>query len=152
MVKEKILNKNWHSIETKQVLELLTSNATKGLSEQEANERLALFGENVLPEKKKESRLLRFLKHFNDILIYILFIAAIITAILGHWADTIVIAIVAVVNACIGYFQENKAEKALEDIKKMLSHTAQIIRDGKRIEIGAISLSGRRSGSTPPRR
>lgn len=142
MVKEKTFyNKNWHSLEVGEVLEILTTNATKGLSEKDANERLAQFGENVLPEKKKESRLLRFFKHFNDILIYILLIAAVVTAILGHWVDTIVIVIVAVVNASIGYFQENKAEKALEDIKKMLSHTAQIVRDGKRLEIGASHLA-----------
>ena len=141
MIKEEMLhNENWHSIETNQVIELLTSNAIKGLSEKDADERLIKFGENVLPEKKKESRLLRFLKHFNDILIYVLLVAAIVTAVLGHWADTIVIVIVAIVNACIGYFQENKAEKALEDIKKMLSHTAQVLRGGKRIEIGASHL------------
>ncbi|MFR1815882.1 cation-transporting P-type ATPase, partial [Dysgonomonas capnocytophagoides] len=113
----------WHSIDISEGLTKLTTNATKGLSEQEADDRLSRYGENVLPEKKKESKLLRFFKHFNDILIYILLIAAVVTAVLGHWVDTIVIIIVAVVNACIGFFQENKAEKALEDIKKMLSHT-----------------------------
>lgn len=131
----------WHSIDISEGLTKLTTNATKGLSEQEADDRLSRYGENVLPEKKKESKLLRFFKHFNDILIYILLIAAVVTAVLGHWVDTIVIIIVAVVNACIGFFQENKAEKALEDIKKMLSHTAQVIRDGKRIEISASHLA-----------
>jgi len=138
---KRVTNKSWHSQETKEVIELLGTNSTKGLSEVEAQERLNKFGENVLPEKKKESRLIRFFKHFNDILIYILLIAAVVTALLGHWVDTIVIVIVAVVNASIGFFQENKAEKALEDIKKMLSHTAQIIRDGKRVEIGASHLA-----------
>lgn len=142
MEKEKIvLNKNWHSLDTQEVIESLTTNTVKGLSEAEAQERLDKFGENVLPEKKKESKLFRFFKHFNDILIYILLIAAIVTAALGHWVDTVVIVIVAVVNASIGYFQENKAEKALEDIKKMLSHIAPIIRDGKRVEIGASHLA-----------
>lgn len=130
----------WHSIDASEVLTKLTTNKTKGLSQQEVDDRLSRYGENILPEKKKESRLLRFFKHFNDILIYILLIAAVVTAILGHWVDTIVIIIVAVVNACIGFFQENKAEKALEDIKNMLSHTAQVIRDGKRVEIGASHL------------
>lgn len=141
MTKEKsILDKDWHSLEADHVLEMLGTNPSKGLSEDDAHERLIEWGENVLPEKKKENSLIRFFKHFNDILIYILLIAAIVTAVLGHWADTIVIGIVAVVNACIGYFQENKAEKALEDIKKLLSHTAQVIRDGKRLEIGASHL------------
>lgn len=142
MINEKsVLNKSWHSLEINQVLEYLTTSSIKGLSEKDADDRLQEWGENVLPEKKKESRFIRFLKHFNDILIYILLIAGIVTAVLGHWVDTIVIVIVAIVNACIGYFQENKAEKALEDIKKMLSHTAQVIRDGKRIEIGASHLA-----------
>lgn len=138
--KKNILNKSWHSLEVSETLELLSTNAVRGLSEKDVDERLEQYGENVLPEKQQESNLLRFFKHFNDILIYILLIAAIITAILGHWVDTIVIVIVAIVNACIGYFQENKAEKALEDIKKMLSHTAQIVRDGKRLEINASHL------------
>lgn len=139
--KRSILNKSWHSLKISETLDLLSTDAVRGLSEKDVDERLKHYGENVLPEKKQESKLLRFFKHFNDILIYILLIAAIITAVLGHWVDTIVIVIVAIVNACIGYFQENKAEKALEDIKKMLSHTAQIIRDGKRLEIGASHLA-----------
>ncbi|SHG29432.1 cation-transporting P-type ATPase [Dysgonomonas macrotermitis] len=142
MQKETIAtSQSWHSLEVKEILNTLNTNAVKGLSENIASERLEQYGENVLPEKKQESKLVRFFKHFNDILIYILLIAAVVTALLGHWVDTIVILIVAIVNASIGYFQENKAEKALEDIKKMLSHTAQIVRDGKRLEIGASHLA-----------
>ncbi|WP_165041499.1 cation-transporting P-type ATPase [Dysgonomonas sp. ZJ709] len=133
--------KEWYSIEAERVLQKLESDNTKGLSQDEAVQRLNQFGENILPEKKKVSKLIRFLKHFNDILIYILFIAAIVTALLGHYVDTVVILLVAVVNASIGYFQENKAEKALEDIKKMLSLKAQVIRNGTRTEIDASHLT-----------
>ena len=56
----------WYSMNVSEVLTKLTTNATKGLSEQEAGDRLSRYGENVLPEKKKESRLLRFFKHFNE--------------------------------------------------------------------------------------
>lgn len=100
-----------------------------------------MFGENRLPQKKKESALIRFFKHFNDILIYILFIAAIISAILGHYVDTIVIAVVAFTNAAIGFFQENKAEKALEDIKNLLSLKATVMRNGQRTDIDASQLT-----------
>ncbi|HJD74869.1 MAG TPA: HAD-IC family P-type ATPase, partial [Bacteroides reticulotermitis] len=142
MKKERnVLHRDWHSMEIGRVVGLLGTNVIKGLTEIEAGARLHEFGENVLPEKKKESKLIRFFRHFNDILIYILLVAAVVTVLLGHWADTIVIVVVAVINACIGYFQEGKAEKALEDIKKMLSHTAQVIREGKRIEIGASHLT-----------
>lgn len=132
--------KNWHSIEASDIESFLESDISNGLSESEASERLQLFGENLLPEKKKESKMIRFLKHFNDILIYILFGAAIVTFILGHYIDTFVIVLVAIVNASIGFFQENKAEKALEDIKKMLSLKANVIRGGKTIEIDAALL------------
>lgn len=142
MKKERnVLHRDWHSMEIGRVVGLLGTNVIKGLTEIEAGARLHEFGENVLPEKKKESKLIRFFRHFNDVLIYILLVAAVVTVLLGHWADTIVIVVVAVINACIGYFQEGKAEKALEDIKKMLSHTAQVIREGKRIEIGASHLA-----------
>lgn len=130
----------WHALTIPEIFTQLDTNGIKGLSEQIANQRLEQFGKNILPQKKSKSIVLRFLKHFHDILIYILFIAAIITSALGHWVDTGVILIVVLVNAGIGYFQENKAEQALDNIRKKLSHTARIIRDGKRIEIAAADL------------
>lgn len=133
--------REWYSIESADVIDTLESDISAGLSDSEATQRLQQFGENVLPEKKRESKLIRFLKHFNDILIYVLFVAAIVTAVLGHYVDTAVILLVAIVNASIGYFQENKAEKALEDIKKMLSLKAQVIRNGVRSEIDASHLT-----------
>jgi len=131
----------WYSLDINNIINSVESDTIHGLSEREATERFHSIGENGLPEKKKESKIIRFLKHFNDILIYILFIAAVVTAILGHYVDTFVILLVAIVNASIGYFQENKAEKALEDIKKMLSLKAQVIRDGVRTEIDASHLT-----------
>jgi len=134
-------NKNWHTLETEKVIKELNSDEEKGLNDDTASQHLEEYGENKLPDKKKESKIIRFLKHFNDILIYILFIAAIISAILGHYVDTIVIFIVAVINAAIGFFQENKAEKALEDIKNLLSLKANVIRNGERTEIDADKLT-----------
>ena len=132
--------KDWHSSETETVLNFLETNAAAGLSGRATAERLAALGPNLLPEKKKTSVLLRFLKHFNDVLIYVLFAAAIVTLILNHYLDTVVILFVTLINALIGFFQESKAEKALEDIKKMLSLKAQVIRDGSPMEIDASDL------------
>ena len=140
MKQDVILKKVWHSVKTDEAVDILKSDMTNGLSQSESVERLKTFGKNLLPEKKKESNIIRFLKHFNDILIYVLLVAALITAFLQHYVDTIVILLVTVFNAAIGFFQENKAEKALEDIKKMLSLKAMVIRDGKRIEIDASNL------------
>ena len=133
--------KNWYNLDTDEVIKLLNTDTTEGLSENEAQKRLQEFGKNLLPEKKRESKIVKFLKHFNDILIYILFAAAIVTFFLEKYVDTVVIIIVAIVNASIGFFQENKAEKALENIKKMLSLKAQVVRGGTRMEIDASDLT-----------
>ncbi|MDR2145382.1 MAG: cation-transporting P-type ATPase, partial [Tannerella sp.] len=137
---ETIANK-WHALDVDEAVKLLDANTIEGLTESEAANRLRTFGKNLLPEKRKEGNFIKFLKHFNDILIYVLFAAAVITFFLHHYIDTVVIVIVAIINASIGFFQENKAEKALEDIKKLLSLKAQVIRDGKRLEIDASELT-----------
>ena len=114
---EKNTQKTWYAFDVELVVKELNSETNSGLSKEKVEEHLEKYGKNKLPERKKQSVIIRFLKHFNDILIYVLFAAAIVTAFLGHYVDTIVIAIVAVINATIGFLQENKAEKALEDIK-----------------------------------
>lgn len=127
----------WYAEDAETVLNKLESDQKAGISSDTAKQRISEFGENELPKKKKQSKIIRFLKQFNDVMIYILFLAAIASGVLGHYVDTIVIVIVAVINAVIGFFQENKAEKALENIKNMLSVKANVIRDGKRQEIDA---------------
>ena len=134
-------NELWYSLEIDDVIKKTSSNSVDGLSDGDVKQKQNLYGKNILPEKKKESKIIHFLKHFNDILIYILFAAAIITFFLEHYVDTVVILFVALVNAAIGYFQESKAEKALDDIKKMLSLKAQVIRNGMRAEIDADDLT-----------
>ncbi|WP_096202963.1 cation-transporting P-type ATPase [Bacillus sp. FJAT-45350] len=124
-----------YNLDIDTVIKELATDLSNGLQEHEISKRLEDYGVNELPEAKKESSLVKFLKHFNDVLIYVLLAAAIITGVLGHYIDTAVIVMVAVVNAFIGFLQENKAEKALNGIKKMLSLKANVIRDGKRSEV-----------------
>lgn len=132
--------KEWYALATDEAAQQLRTDADCGLKGDDVPKRLRKYGKNELPEKKKQSAMVRFLKHFNDILIYILLVAAVVTALLGHYADTAVILAVAVINAAIGFFQENKAERALEQIRDMLSLKADVIRDGNRIEIDADTL------------
>ncbi|MBQ4132951.1 MAG: HAD-IC family P-type ATPase, partial [Desulfovibrionaceae bacterium] len=135
------MNKNnshsWYALETDQVLTMLGSDSADGLDSGEAVKRLEKFGPNALPEPPKKSVIARFFKHFNDVLIYVLLVAALITLVMGQYVDTAVILIVAIINACIGFIQENKAEKALSEIKNLLSLKAQVIRNGERREINA---------------
>src|SRR5690625_4009169 len=131
---------NWYAKNMDDVLQNLNVNSDIGLSEKEAVKRQEQYGKNKLTGAKKESKFKKFMKQFNDVLIYVLLVAAIITLILEHMIDTIVILAVVIINALIGYFQENKAEKALDAIKNMLSLHANGIRDGKRMEMEAEDL------------
>ncbi|SDU07732.1 cation-transporting P-type ATPase [Halopseudomonas salegens] len=112
----------------------------QGLSQLQADQRLQDTGPNRLPVAAKEGLLKRFFKHFHDILIYILLVAAGATALLGHWIDTGVILVVVIINATIGFIQEGKAEQALAGIRKMLSQRATAKRDGDWQEIEAEHL------------
>ncbi len=128
-----------HALPTDAVLERLAVGRS-GLSAAEVERRLAAIGPNRLPAAQKEGLLKRFFKHFHDLLIYILILAALVTAVLGHWIDTGVILGVVVINAIIGFIQEGKAEQALESIRKMLSLHAHARRDGEWREIEADEL------------
>jgi magnesium-transporting ATPase (P-type) len=118
-----------HSRSAAEVLAILGSSGD-GLDTDTARERLATYGANKLPVKKPRSAVLRFFSHFNDVLIYILIAAGVLKAILGEWVDFAVIISVAVINALVGFLQEGKAQQALDSIRRMLSVTAQVRRDG----------------------
>jgi P-type Ca2+ transporter type 2C len=130
---------DWYKLETDAVLEKLSADKD-GLSPDEAKKRLEETGPNKLPEGRQRSALVRFLMHFHNMLIYVLMVAAVITALLDHWIDTWVIVAVILINAIIGFVQEGKAEKAIEGIKKMLSLDATVLRGGSRKDIDAEEL------------
>lgn len=132
--------KKWFSLEIENIIDDLNSNLETGLPGTEASRRLETYGPNALPQRKSRHPLLRFLSHFNDILIYILLVAAVVSAALGHYLDAGVIILVAVVNALIGFVQENKAEKAIDDLKELLSPRAQVRRNGNREQCDADQL------------
>lgn len=118
----------------------MATSLAQGLKVQDAADRLQRFGPNLLAQAQKRGPLFRFLSQFNNVLIYLLLIAALITLFLGQWIDSAVIAGVVVINAIIGFVQEGKAESALEQISGMLSPTAQVMRAGLRQEIAAHEL------------
>ncbi|MFP4316153.1 MAG: cation-translocating P-type ATPase [Desulfovibrionales bacterium] len=129
----------WHALTTDEVLARLGV-GDHGLDDMEAERRLKKHGPNMLPEPDKRPALLRFFSHFNNMLIYILLLAAFLTVILGEWVDTGVILSVVIINALIGYLQEGKAEKAMEAIRGMLSPRATVLRNGEEQEIPARDL------------
>lgn len=130
----------WFNLDVDQVEKNLQTDSKQGLKSNQMNQLTEKWGKNELPEAEKDPEWLKFIRHFHDVLIYILLAAAVITLILGHYIDTIVILLVAIINALIGYIQESKAEKALEGIKKMLSLQATVIREGVRQEVESSDL------------
>jgi len=128
-----------HALDADEVMRRLSA-TPQGLAADEVARRLAAVGPNRLPAPARDGLLKRFFKHFHDILIYILIVAAGITALLGHWIDTGVILGVVVINAIIGFIQEGKAEEALEGIRKMLSAQAHAHRNGQWTEVEADGL------------
>jgi magnesium-transporting ATPase (P-type) len=132
--------RSWHSLDAAGTIEQLDINLQSGLDAEEVQRRSHIHGPNRLPAPKRRGPLARFLAQFNNLLIYVLLVAAVVTALLGHWIDTYVIVAVVLVNSIIGFVQEGKAEKALEAIRDMLSPTASVMRGGKRTTVPAEEL------------
>ena len=111
----------------------------KGLSSEDVQGRLAQFGPNAL-EEKKVNPVLKFLGYFWGPIPWMIEAAAILSAIVRHWDDLIIISVLLVFNALVGFWQEYKAANALEALKKQLAIKARALRDGKWQEIPADQL------------
>jgi magnesium-transporting ATPase (P-type) len=129
----------WHALTAAAALESLDTSA-EGLGKDEAARRLESTGPNLLAQPVRQGPLRRFLRQFHNVLIYVLLLAAGVTALLGHWLDTAVIFAVALANSVIGFVQEGRAERALDAISRMLSVRAVVRRDGRRREVAAEEL------------
>ncbi len=129
---------SWYQLSVEQAFEVLAADSA-GLSSSEAKARLERYGYNEL-KFKKPSTLMRFLRQFESPLVYILLVAILLTAILGMWMDMAVIVAVVILNVIIGFFQEGKAENALEALKKMMVEECTALRDGEKRVIATREL------------
>lgn len=133
------MNLKAHQLDIDELIAHVKS-SKNGLSLKEAEIRLAKNGSNELPPPKKKSLFKRLAEQFDNMLIYVLLGAGVITALLQDWLDTGIIFGVVIINALIGFVQEGKAEKALDSIRNMLSSKALVIRNGRKKEILAKDL------------
>ena len=131
----------WYAKDVKSTLKELDVDPTTGLSEKEAERRLIIHGLNKLVEKKRKSVLRLLVEQMNNVLIYILIAAAGISAALGEGTDAVIIGIVVILNAIIGVIQESKAEKALEELKRLSSPKAVVRREGQLKEISSETIA-----------
>ena len=133
-------NMNTYYNKTKEEIEEIFGSCDDGLSQEQVTSNREQFGENILYEKKKKSKLQIFAEQFKDLLVIILIIAAIISAVTGNIESMAVIIAVLILNAILGTVQTIKAEKSLDSLKKLSSPEAKVIRDGQQMMIDAADL------------
>ncbi|MBK8568172.1 MAG: cation-translocating P-type ATPase [Saprospiraceae bacterium] len=130
---------NWHTTTTEEALHQ-TGSKPNGLSAAQSAAALLKHGRNELIEKKKRPTWLLFFLQFKDTMILILLAAAVISGVVGDMNDTIVILVIVVLNAVVGFWQEYRAEKAMAALKKMTLPSATVLREGLPVEINATEL------------
>ncbi|HSH35066.1 calcium-transporting P-type ATPase, PMR1-type [Schnuerera sp.] len=130
----------WYEKNIKELLSELNTNIDTGLSNEEITHRSQKYGPNELKEETKRSFLSKVIAQFNDFLIIILIVASIISFIVGEKTDAIVILAIVVINAILGLYQEGRAEKSLEALKKMAAPNAKAIRNGNATIVPANTL------------
>ncbi|HSQ01816.1 MAG TPA: calcium-translocating P-type ATPase, PMCA-type [Methanobacterium sp.] len=130
----------WQNKSTDDTLKIIKSNYN-GLTSEEVQKRLAEYGKNELVEEAKPGLVRKFLRQFKDFLIILLIVAAVAAALIGDTIDAAVILIVVILNAVVGFIQENRAENAMEQLKSMTSAEAVVLRDDEPRKIAASELT-----------
>ncbi len=130
---------NWYNISKEEALQL-NKTQVEGLSAIESEKRLAQYGLNELVEKKRKPVWLLFLSQFKDLMILILLAAALVSGLVGEIQDAVVILIIVILNAVVGFIQEFRAEKAMEALKKMTAPSTTVLRNGKPVHLPASKL------------
>ncbi|HEY6838470.1 MAG TPA: cation-translocating P-type ATPase [Geobacteraceae bacterium] len=119
----------WHEKTVEEVMAELESSGS-GLTDEEAAQRLARYGPNELPGPRRRSPVILFLSQFTDFMILVLIGAALVSGVMGETADTVVILVIVILNAVIGFIQEYRAERAMEALRGMAAPMATVVRAG----------------------
>ena len=146
--------RDWHALDRDEVCRELGVDVERGLTSFAASERLHAGGPNVLPDVAGASALVRLSRQFLNPLVAVLLLAAIVAAVVAlldsgsesvspmvRFGDTGAILMIVLMNAGLGFFQEQRAERALAALRKMASPTAVVVRDGAHVEIPAAELT-----------
>ena len=129
----------YHTKTEKEVFEEFKT-GPKGLTTSQVETNFGKYGKNEIKKTHKFQPIKIFLQQFTSFLIYVLLIAAVISFLLGHKIDAIVIMAIVILNSVIGFFQQFRAEKAVQGLKKLLVQKSRVIRDGKYLEIPSKEL------------
>ena len=134
-----LMDHPWNSLELPEVFKNVNSNA-EGILTDSIQSRIKKYGRNTLPEEKPLSITHLFLSQFHNPLIYILLIAFGISLSLGHLSDAIFVIVVLLINTNVGFYQEYKADRSILALKKIVSVSARVIRDGNLKEVDSTEL------------
>ena len=135
-----LLEKSWHQLPAEKVVEFLDVDPDFGLDKFESAHRQKDFGRNILAKKKKESALMRFVRQFNNPLMYLLLASSVITAIVKDLFDAAIIFAVVLVNAVVSFVQESRAEVAIEALIGSLASQSLVLREGGQRSVNAQEL------------
>ncbi len=130
---------SYHSLTIEDALKAVGS-SLEGLTAQEAEKRLGEYGYNELQKEKGVSAWEIFFRQFTSWLVILLIIAGVLSLFVGDLVESIAIFVIVILNSLFGFFQEYKAEKAIEALQKLAEPYARVIRDGKEIKILAKKL------------
>lgn len=132
--------RDWHTLTPRAAAAALRLDPTTGLSSSDVADRLRQHGENRLAEAKPRPAWLKFADQFGNFLVIVLLFAAALAWAVGEFEDAIVILVVVVLNATLGFYQEYRAERTLAALKEMLAARARVRRDGLLSEVEAARL------------
>ncbi len=130
----------WHALPEADIYERLGTTPERGLEPEEAARRLESYGYNELVAAPRPTFLQRLLAQFNDFIVIILIVAAVLSALLGDYVEAIAIIAIVILNAVLGLVQEGRAEAALEALQQLAAPLAQVIRGGHRTSVPAREL------------
>jgi Ca2+-transporting ATPase len=134
---KQLMHEPWYGFEVDDVIKHLVTDKIAGLKNEEASKRLVTFGPNMLTATQNISWMTLLLNQFKNILILILLFASILSGFLGHVTEAVAIAVIVLFAVILGFVQEFRAERAMEALSKMASPTANVIREGKEMEVPA---------------
>ena len=131
---------NWHAMDPQQVARELGVDPQRGLTRDEVARRLAQHGPNELTQEERDSPWKLFFDQFKNVLVIILIVATLLSAFVGEYVDAIIILVIVVFCAVLGFVQEYRASKALDALKNMLTPMITVLRDGTEQEVASKEL------------
>jgi Ca2+-transporting ATPase len=132
-------NEIWHALSADEVLEHLEVH-NNGLTSSEVARRQVQYGLNQLTEAPRPGFLRQLWEQFNNFIVMLLIVAAVVSALLGEWVDASAILTIVLLNAILGIIQERRAEQALTALKKLASPEARVLRDGHHVTVSSREL------------